>query len=190
MNSISNKFAQIASIGETLFTTKDLGNLWQIRNTNTLYTTLKRYTQTGLIFRVYKWLYSLKPVEKIDPFLLGLKALHSYSYISTETVLMQEGIIAQHIPAITLVSAHSKLFTIGASHYRSRQLDPKFLFQEIGIDTREGLRIATTERAVADLLYFAPHYYFDNPRAINWKKVKKIQQTMGYPLTPTHYDIA
>ena len=49
-----DRFAKIARLGEVVFHTKDLANLWRIENTNTLYTTIKRYIKKGLLFRNYK----------------------------------------------------------------------------------------------------------------------------------------
>lgn len=40
--------------------------------------------------------------------------------------------------------------------------------------------VARLERAVADMMYFNPHYHFDNRKIINWKKVKEIQKAIGY----------
>ena len=106
----SRRFAQIAKLGQVIFHTKDLANLWQIKNANTLYVTLGRYAKSGLIFRIHKGFYALKPIEKLDPYQLGVKALSGYGYISAETVLADNGIIFQSQPAITLISAHSKNF--------------------------------------------------------------------------------
>ncbi len=187
-NITGSRFAQIATLGENIFSTRDFANLWKITNFNTLYTTLKRYTQSGLIHRIYNGLYSLKPIEKVDPFLLGIKAVDGFAYISTETVLVQAGIITQYIKYITLVSSHSKSFTIVSHQYRSRQLQDKYLFHDIGVSNNAGVRTANVSRAIADLLYFAPNFHFDNQLAIDWKKVREIQIELGYPLTPHYYD--
>ena len=184
----ARRFADLAKAGELIFHSKDLANLWHIKNSNTLHTTLKRYAQQGLITRIYKGLYSLKPLDQLNPIVVGIKALHSYSYISTETVLAQAGIIQQHIPYITLVSSTSKHFSIGDYSYRSRKLADKFLYQEIGIEKIDGIKIATPERAVADLLYFNPQAHFDNRKAIDWKKVKLLQQKTGYHLTNNKHE--
>lgn len=181
-NTTQSRFAKLARLGEQVFHTQDLANLWGIGNKNTLYTTLKRYTKAGLIFRVYKGLYSIKPVDKVDPYLLGVKALHKFAYISTETILSKAGIILQDIQYITIISSESKKFSIGDINYRSRQLDDKFLFQTNGIDIKGGVNIATTDRAVADLLYFQPSFYFDNPNQIDWSGVRKIQKEV-YDIT-------
>ena len=183
-----NRFAQLARLGELVFHTNDLANLWHIKNTNTLYTTMKRYVEQGLFFRIHKGFYSIKPLSEIDPLLLGIKALHGYAYVSAETILAQEGIIQQEVPAITLISTKVKRFTIGAHQYYARKLADAFLYQPVGITAKEnGLRKATRERAVADLLYFNSRAYFDSPSRIDWKKVRILQKELGYPLTPQRY---
>jgi len=179
-NTTQARFAKLARLEEQVFHIGDLANLWNIGNKNTLYTTLKRYAQEGLLFRVYRGVYSIKPVSQINPYLLGVKALHKLAYISTETVLSDAGIILQKMQYITIVSSESKKFVIGGVNYRSRQLSDKFLFQKNGVDIKGGVNVATVERAVADLLYFQPNFHFDNPNRIDWDKVEKIQKEMGY----------
>ena len=105
-----NRFAQLAKIGEIVFHTDDLANLWRITNKNTLYTTIKRYVGQGLLFRIYKGFYGIRPPQEIDPCLLGVKALHGYAYVSCETVLREEGIIQQELSTMTLVSSETKRF--------------------------------------------------------------------------------
>ncbi len=180
LNNQGNRFAQIAKLRELVFHAQDLANLWQIKNPNTLYTTLKRYNKKGLLFRIYKGLYSIKPIHELDPLLLGIRAIHQFAYISTETVLAQAGIIQQNINNITLISSQSKRFSIGNYHYYSRQLKDEYLYQTIGIINKDGIRIANVNRAIADMLYFNPQAYFDANKLINWKEVKKIQQKIGY----------
>jgi len=177
----NQRFAKLAQMNEVVFHSGDLANLWQIENKNTLYTTLKRYHQQGLLFRIHKGLYSLKPTKDINAKILGLKALHKFSYISTETILIEKGIIQQNIPSLTIVSSQSKQFKIGKNYYKVRKLADRYLFNPAGVKVDcDDIRIATTERAIADLLYFNPDYYFDAQNIINWKKVKKIQKEVGY----------
>jgi len=178
-----DRFAKIARLGEVVFHTKDLANLWQIENKNTLYTTIKRYIKKGLLFRIYKGFYSIKPIDEIDPLLMGVKALHKFTYISAETVLSMEGIIQQSVSQITLISSQSKKFSIGDYNYYSRKLNDKFLYNSVGTFNKNGVKIASAERAVADLVYFNPKMYFDGRKFINWRKVKKIQKAMGYSVT-------
>lgn len=179
----SNRFAQIARLDAELFHAKDLANLWRIKNQNTLHTTLTRYFKQGLLFRIYRGLYSIKPLEQINPYLLGIKALHQYSYISAETVLFQTGAISQPGRYITIVSSKSKKFFIGKNNYFSRQLADKFLYNPIGVFENNKIRTADASRAAADLLYFNPKAFFDNPSAIKWSEVKKYQKKLGYDIT-------
>ncbi len=183
-----NRFAELARLGEAVFHSGDLANIWHITNKNTLHTTIKRYVDRGLLFRIHKGFYSIKDPTLVDPLILGLKALHSYAYVSTETVLRAAGIIQQEIPVITLVSGKSSHFSIVGHQYYSRRLADKFLHQPIGILVQAGgVRIASTERAVADLLYFNKAAYFDLDRSIDWKSVREIQTAIGFPLTPKRY---
>lgn len=183
----SDRFTQIARIGEVVFHTKELANLWQIKDPNTLYTAIKRYVKRGSLFPIYKGFYSIKPIEQLDPLLLGVRALHQFAYISTETILFDAGIIAQRIGAITMVSSKSKKFSIKDNHYRSRKLDNKYLFNPAGIIEKNGVKKASVGRAIADLLYFNPKAHFDADKSIDWRKVKKLQKEIGYPLTAERY---
>lgn len=179
----SDRMTILARQDQPLFHARDLARLWGIKSKNTLHTVLKRYTRRGLIFRIYKGLYSLLPFSKLDPLSLGLKALHSYAYVSTETILMKEGIITQVIFNYTFISGNSRNFKIGPYQFKSRKLKDEYLFNPVGIIEEDGILKATTERAIADLLYFNPKAYFDGMEFIDFKKVKKIQKEIGYPIT-------
>ncbi len=187
-NKSAERILILARQGGDVFHINDLAVLWNIRDKNTLYTTLKRYIQRGLLFRIYRGFYSLKDLRDVDPVLLGIKALHRFAYLSTETVLVKAGVIFQASSKITLVSSLSRKFSLAGHLYLVRQLNDKFLFNPVGIEQKGGYYEATVERAVADLLYFNPYYFLDNPTLVNWQKVKDIQSQLGYPLLPSSYD--
>jgi len=183
-----NRFAQLAKLGEIVFHIDDLANLWGITNKNTLYTAIKRYVKKGILFRIYKGFYAIKPPNEIDPYFLGIKALHSYAYISCESILRDRGIIQQELSAITLVSGKNKRFSLAGNNYYSRKLPDQFLYQQAGVNAADnGVRRASVERAIADLLYFNPHAYFDAEKLIDWQKVQTLQKEIGYPKTPRRY---
>lgn len=186
-NVTGKRMADLGARGEMLFHAADLARLWNIQNHNTMYTTLKRYAKAGLLYRIYKGLYSLAPVNKLDPYLLGLKALHRYAYVSLETILFQEGYISQPPQVITLISSISKSFAIGTHHYVCRRIKDQALFNPIGFDSNAPYFRATPERAIADLLYLRPHAAFDTEWRIRWDEVKQIQGALSYPLTPSRY---
>ncbi len=179
-NISQKRFVHLARLGEIIFHAADLANLWDIRNPNTLYTTLKRYVKSDLLFRIRNGMYSIIPLENLDPMLLGIKAIHSYAYISTETVLFNEGIINQRPGSITIISSYSKKFEILINKYTSRQLNDRYLFNSDGVEKQGAIQFATVERAAADLLYFNPKTYFDSPELINWNRVNEIQKCLGY----------
>jgi hypothetical protein len=55
------------------------------------------------------------------------------------------------------------------------------LYQTSGIVTKaNGLRAASIERAVADLLYFNPRAHLDGTRLGDWEKVAVLQRELGY----------
>jgi len=164
----------------TLFHTQDLAVLWGITNRNTLYTTIKRYVEKGIFAPIYKGFYTTVDLDQLDPVSLGIRALHGYAYLSTETVLGRAGVIFQLSSQITLVSSLSKIISIGDQSYRVRSMRDEFLYNNLEISMENGIPIASPERAMADLLYFNPHYYFDNWKALDIKKVRSIQKEVGY----------
>lgn len=178
----NRRFADIALLDEVVFHTKDLANLWNIKNKNTLYQTLSRYEKSGLLYRIYNSLYSITNIKNIEPYLLGVKALHCHSYISLESILYDNGIINQKPREITLVSNLSKRFEIGEHKFRSRKMQNKFLFNNAGIQIVNGIQKASLERAILDMIYFSPKKYLDayNTGLVDWNKVKELSLEIGY----------
>ena len=170
----------LLKLKEKLFHTNDLALLWGITNKNTLYTTIKRYLQKGILIPVHKGFYSTVPIDQLDPFKLAIGYLHRFTYISCETVLIREGIIFQKENYLTLISSISKKFTISNHSYLVRRLKDSYLYYDRGIDNINGVMTANVERSIADLLYFNSAFYFDNKKKIDWKKVRLIQKEVGY----------
>ena len=165
---------------QKLFHTQDLALLWGIENKNTLYTTIKRYVAKGVLIPIHKGYYATMSLNHIDPFRLGIGYLHSYSYVSLESVLINAGVIFQQTFTITLISNRSAIFTIGENRYISHSLAPRFLYNSAGITFQNGRYMANTERAIADMLYLRPKFHFDNEKQIEWKKVRALQIFIGY----------
>lgn len=165
---------------DNLFHTQDLGLMWGIVNQNTLYTTIKRHVQRGILIPIHKGFYSTIPFEEIDPLKLAIGYIHRFAYISCETVLIKEGVIFQKVNSLTLVSDISKKFTIAGNSFWVRKMKDEFLYNDYGIINIEGIKTASLERAVVDMIYFNQNVFFDNRKVVDWKKVKKIQKEMGY----------
>lgn len=165
---------------QKLFHTSDLAILWRMKNKNTLYTTIKRYVQKGILIPIHKGFYSTIPLDQIDDARLGIGYLHRFAYLSCETVLVKAGVIFQKVYPITLVSDISKKFKIKNRYYSVRKLKNSFLHNNIGINNINGVNAAIPERACADILYFNPHFQIDAKKMLNWKKVRNIQKEVGY----------
>jgi len=164
-----------------IYHSNDLAILWGIANKNTLYTTIKRYVQKGVLIPIYKGLYSTVPLPQLNPLELGKAIIHRYTYLTTESVLAQEGVIAQTTYRYTFASDLPKKATVGSMSFLFRKLKDNYLHNPIGITNQNGIFVASTERAVADMLYFNPRYHLDVIEAIDWEKVKMIQRAVGYP---------
>ncbi len=172
---------ELIKLDRKIYHSNDLAVIWGINNKNTLYTGIKRYVQKGILIPVYKGLYSTVPISKLNPLDLGKAIIHRYTYLTTESVLSQAGVISQSPSSYTFVSDIPKKVTVGSIAFLFRKLKIEFLNNPIGIDNLNGNFIASTERAVADMLYYNPRYHFDIPEGIDFEKVKFIQKIVGYP---------
>ena len=172
---------KLIKLDRKIYHSNDLALLWDITNKNTLYTTIKRYIQKGVLIPIYKGMYSTIPLSQLDPLELGKAIIHRYTYLSTESVLAQAGVISQATYAYTFVSNQPKKVTVGTISFLFRQLKEEYLNNPVGVINQNGVFMATPERAVADLLYFNPKYHFDIPESIDFNKVNFIQKEVGYP---------
>jgi len=147
-----NKLNLLLKSNENLYHTQDLALLWGVRNRNTLYTTIK----------ITKGLYSTIPINEINKYKLGTSLIHRFCYVSCETALAEYGVINQAVYPITFVSSISLKIDFDKSQYLYRQLKAEMLYNPDGVIEKEGYFVATRERAMSDMLYFNPKYYFDN----------------------------
>ncbi len=161
---------------QKLFHTQDLALLWHMSNKNTLYTTIKRYIDKGILIPIHKGFYSTIPLKLIDPVRLGIGYLHAFGYLSCESVLAEHGFLFQHSHYLTLISNRSTKFQIAGKSYLVRKLADRYLLNPTGILVRNGIYQATSERAIADMMYFNSHFHFDLRERVPWKKVKKIRK--------------
>lgn len=176
----TGKIALLLRQDRRIFHISDLMLLWQTSNHASLRRTISRYIKRGALLKIYRGFYSVVPVSRIDPLELGASALHAYCYVSTETVLATHSIIFQHTRALTYCSPYSKLIQVGPHTFKSRQLKDEYLYNPAGIVTGDHYRVASVERAIADMLYFNPHYHFDASDRIGWDAVTKMRKEVGY----------
>jgi len=175
------RMSELLQLNRKLYHTNDLAILWGIASKNTLYTTISRYIDKGILFPVYKGLYSTVPLASLNPLELGQAIIHQYTYLTTESVLSQAGVISPRVYDYTFVADLSKRVSIGQWSFRFRKLKDDYLYNPTGIINQNSVFVATTERAFADMLYFNPRYHFDVPGSIDFDKVKSFQKEIGYP---------
>ncbi len=151
-----------------------------MRNRQTLYQTISRYVKKGVLFPIYKGLYATIPVNDLNPLDLGPAIIHRFTYLSTETILAQGGVISQSIYDFTYIANISKRVSVGQWTFRYRQMKEDYLFNPTGIESSSSRLFATLERAAADMLYYEPNYYFDSPEMLDLDKMEEIQEKVGY----------
>ncbi|MFA7300732.1 MAG: hypothetical protein WC069_00250 [Candidatus Shapirobacteria bacterium] len=157
-----NKLNVLLKQPQKIYHTDDLRILWSIINPNTLHQTISRLIKKGILIKIYRGLYSTIPLSELDPIELGSRLINRFCYLTTETVLAQNGVINQSPNKITFVSNISKKITIGNNIYLYRQMTDKLLFDSSGISSQSnGVLVASADRAKSDMLYFQPNYYFD-----------------------------
>ncbi len=182
---MAERIVKLIHTGEAVFKADDLANIWGITDNNTLHVMLYRAVKKKLFYRLAKGVYSILHPDQVDPGKLGIRMLHGHSYVSTETVLAEEGYISHVTPAMTFMSSRSLKWSVplGGSeqNYISRQLATQYLYNDAGIMTQGGIRKASLYRAIADMLYLNPRYHFDHP--VDYVKVKAMQKSIGYPIT-------
>jgi hypothetical protein len=174
------RLSELLQLDRKIFHTNDLAILWGIADKHNLYMTITRYIDKGVLFPIYKGLYSTVPISSLNPLELGQAIIHRYTYLTTESILSQAGIISQTVYDHTFVADISKRVSVGPWSFRFRQLKNDYLYNPVGI-VQNRVLIASTERAVADMLYFNPKYHFDVPESIDFEKVRLIQKEVGYP---------
>lgn len=165
---------------KNVFTTRDLAVLWSIQDKNTLWTAIKRYVASGKLYRIKKGVYSKLPLNKLHDYEVACVLCGPLSYITLETTLSKAGALLQNITSITLAGQKSQTINFGNKVLRCRQMKPEYLVNRAGIDDTETFSQATPERALADLLYYKPKYYLDNPLAVNQEKTLELKKELGY----------
>jgi len=172
--------SELIKLDRKLFHTNDLALLWGITNKHNLYMTITRYIDRGVLIPIYKGLYSTVPISNLDPLELGKAIIHRYTYLTTESVLAQAGVISQITYAYTFVNDISKKVTVGSQAFVFRRLKAAYLYNTAGLVDQKGIFVASPERAAADMLYFNPKYHFDVPESLDMDKVKSLQKEIGY----------
>jgi hypothetical protein len=166
-----NLIAKLASLGQTVFTSKELALIWRERSSDRLKNKIHYYLKNKNLTPLTRGIYQLG--SNYDPLELATR-IYSPSYLSFETILLQSGIIFQHYDTIFVAGPWSKNLTINHQHFVFHQLKADLLYNQQGLIKIRNYYAASSERAFLDTLYLYPHYHFDNLRSINFSHCRRL----------------
>ncbi|MFA6923068.1 MAG: hypothetical protein WC223_02335 [Bacteroidales bacterium] len=150
---------------------KDISMLLNISNFIRLKQKINDYVHTKAINNLRRGIYSKPDYNKEE---LACK-IYVPAYISLEYVLNKSGIIFQYNEQITVVSYLSRNIIVDKHKLVFRKIKNQILLNTLGIlRGKEGINIATPERAFLDTLYLNKNFYFDNISLLNKEIIQKL----------------
>jgi len=156
---------------KTVFSTKDVALLWGEEKESTISARLNKYAKAGKLVRIHRGLYAKD--KNYNRFELATR-IYTPSYISFETVLTREGINFQYYGNIFVASYVSREIQAGDQKITFVRMKDYVLSNAIGIEHKDGIAMATKERAFLDRMYVTKDYYFDNMGSLDWNKIFEI----------------
>jgi len=159
--------------GKTVFSIKDVQKLLDISDPSYTRLFLHRLKKSWVLLNPKKWIFTL---YKYDPLELASKII-TKSYISFETVLQKEAIIFQdYSHTITLASTNTITKVYNKITFQAHKLADHILYNPLGINNYENrYMIASSERAVCDMIYLYGNNHFDNIRPLQKHKLEKLK---------------
>ncbi len=154
--------------GKTVFTTLDIGYLWNLENKDSLKTKIHYWLKTGKLKQLRKGIYALD--KDYNQYELA-SCLRRPSYVSLETILARNSVIFQYSQAIQSISYISQELIVDNKNYLFRKIKDSILKTKKGLIIYPSFTEASLERAFLDILYLNPKYYVDNLEPIDWDKV-------------------
>lgn len=161
---------------KTVFSTKEIGLLWRETNSDRLKSRLSYYVAEGKLSRVRRGLY-VKDTN-YNHFELANK-IFIPSYISFETVLTRTGLVFQYYGLISSAAYLSREVEIDGQNYSYTKIRNEILTNTSGVIIKDGVSVATTERAMLDTIYAHKDYHFDSLDAVDWNKVRSLLPIYG-----------
>lgn len=156
---------------QTIFSTKDVALLWGEETNAAVRVRLSNYIKTRKLIRVHRGLYAKD--KNYNHFELATR-IYTPSYVSFETVLTREGVNFQYYGNIFVASSVNKEITVDDQKITFVRMKDYVLSNTLGIEHKDGIAIATKERAFLDRVYISKDYHFDNLRSLDWNKVIEI----------------
>ena len=155
----------------TVFTIADIKMILGVNDSKSIYNALSYAVEKKELYKISNGIYSYDQSYSRNEF--GNK-FRTPSYISLYTVLQEEGVVFQPYSSISLISNRSEKININKQEYIYRKIKDSILLNPLGIRERDGINIATKERAICDKIYLDGLEYFDNTENIDWNMVNQL----------------
>jgi len=165
---VKKPISAILRSSRTVFTFKDISLIWRNTDKKAVIAGINYYVSTGQLYRIRRGIYAKdKNYDKTE---LACR-IYTPSYVSFETVLTRSGINFQYYGQIFIASYLARQIDVDDQVYQYRKIRSTLLTDAAGVLNKDGIAIATMERAVLDTLYLNTDYHFDNLAQLNWDKV-------------------
>lgn len=171
MSSRENILETILGSPKSVFTLQSLMMLTECSDTKKLTKSLHYYAKNGKLLNPRKGVYAKLKYDEQEM----ACSLFRPSYISLEYVLGRAGVVFQWDDTVTNVSYLSREVDVDGKTYRFRKINPEIWVGMEGIEQRDGVAMATPEKAFLDTVYLsAGNCYFDNLRPLSVKKINEL----------------
>jgi hypothetical protein len=168
MEYVKKPISAILRSSRTVFTFKDISLMWRNTDQKAVIAGINYYVSTGQLHRIRRGIYAKdKNYDKTE---LACR-IYTPAYVSFETVLARVGINFQYYGQIFIASYLAREIVVDGQVYQYRKIKNTLLTDPVGVLNKDGIAIATSERAFLDTLYLNTDYHFDNLAPINWDKV-------------------
>jgi len=168
MKYVKKPISVILRSGRTVFTFKDISLMWSNTDKKAVIAGINYYVSTGQLYRIRRGIYAKdKNYDKTE---LACR-IYIPAYVSFETVLTHAGINFQYYGQIFIASYLAREIVVDGQVYQYRKIKNTLLTDPAGVLNKDGIAIATTERAFLDTLYLNTDYHFDNLATLTWDKV-------------------
>ncbi|MBN1472864.1 MAG: hypothetical protein JW925_13905 [Syntrophaceae bacterium] len=168
MEYVKKPISAILRSSRTVFTFKDISLMWRNTDKKAVIAGINYYVSTGQLYRVRRGIYAKdKNYDKTE---LACR-IYTPAYVSFETVLARAGINFQYYGQIFIASYLAREILVDGQVYQYRKIKNTLLTDPAGVLNKNGIAIATTERAFLDTIYLNADYHFDNLASLNWDNV-------------------
>ena len=168
MEYVKKPISAILRSSRTVFTFKDISLMWRNTDKKAVIAGINYYVSTGQLHRIRRGIYAKdKNYDKTE---LACR-IYTPAYVSFETVLTRADINFQYYGQIFIASYLAREIVVDGQVYQYRKIKNTLLTDSAGVLNKDGIAIATTERAFLDTLYLNADYHFDNLASLTWDKV-------------------